>query len=219
MCPQPYLPTFEGKRYSVGFEAIKERPAFAEMIGKCIAIWSYVDNEIGNLFGILLKTDSDAAHRVFVVLRRWSNQREVLDAAVLGKLSGDELHTYNALIKEYGSLEAQRNRLGHGCFGICPDDPDLLFVIKVEHHILWQADILPKHQKGIIPADSHEGLKKQMYVYKMADLQKLYQQMEQLWWDMFYFNGYLREPANAGRQKEFKKLFESDRIQQKTVPS
>jgi hypothetical protein len=89
--PQPYLPTISNKRYSVGFQALKERPAFAEIIGRCVSIWSYVDNEIGGLFGILLGTESEAAHRVFLVLRRLAHQQEALNAAAEGKLSGDEM--------------------------------------------------------------------------------------------------------------------------------
>jgi hypothetical protein len=212
--PQPYLPTFSDKRYSVGFEALKERPAFTSAIGRCISVWSYVDNELGGLFGILLGTDSEAAHRVFVILRRWSHQRDALDAAAEGRLSNDEMAVYRSLIVEYKGLEAQRNELAHGCFGVCPDDEDLLFVIGVRHHVLWQADILPKHLKGEIPVDSHEGLKQHMCVYRMSDLDALYRQMMQLCWDMFYFNGYLREPHNSGRLAEFRKLFESPRIQQ-----
>jgi hypothetical protein len=49
----------------------------------------------------------------------------------------------------------------------------------------------------------------------MYDLESLYKQMKQLWWDMFYFNGYLRDSSNPRRGKEFKKLFESPRIQQR----
>src|SRR5262249_25974674 len=151
-------------------EAIKERPAFAEMIGHCISIWSYVDNEIGGLFGILLGTESEATHRVFLVLRRWSNQKDALNAAAEARLSGDEMNLYQALISDYKSLESQRNVLAHSCFGICPDDDSLLFVIKVEHHVLWQADMLPKHMKGMIPADAHEGLKQEMFVYRLPEL-------------------------------------------------
>jgi hypothetical protein len=125
--------------------------------------------------------------RFFLILRRWSHQKEALDAAAEGKLSNDEMNVYRALIAEYRSFEAQRNKLAHGCFGVCPDDEDLLFVISVNHHVLWQADILPKHLKGNIRVDSHEGLKQHMYVYRISDLQSLYCQMEQLWWDMFYF--------------------------------
>jgi hypothetical protein len=50
-------------------------------------MWSYVDNEVGGLFGILLGIDSEAVHRVFLILRRWSHQKEALDAAAEGKLS------------------------------------------------------------------------------------------------------------------------------------
>jgi hypothetical protein len=49
----------------------------------------------------------------------------------------------------------------------------------------------------------------------MYDLESLYKQMKQLWWDMFYFNGYLRDSSNPRRGKEFNKLFESPRIQQR----
>jgi hypothetical protein len=210
--PQPYLPNFADKRYAVGFQATAERPALISAIGKCIGLWSYVDNELGGLFGILLGVESEAVHRVFLILRRWSHQREALDAAAEGKLSNDEMTVYRALIAEYGSLEAQRNSLAHGCFGVCPDDEDLLFVINVRDHVLWQADILPKHLKGIVPVDSHEGLKQKMDVYRTSDLQTLYGQMEQLWWDMFYFNGYLRDPQNSGRVSEFRKLLALSRV-------
>jgi hypothetical protein len=212
--PQPYLPTFKDKLYTIGFECIKARPRFEAAIGRCIAIWAYVDNELGGLFGILLKNESDAAHRVFLVLRRWSNQRQALDAAANTMLSGDTIATYKALMVEYGSLESQRNDLGHACFGICPDDDDLLFMIKVEHHVVWQADILPKLDAGTCSSDPHQGLKENMYAYRMADLERLYSQMTQLWWDFFYFNGYLRHPENSECFAKFQQLFSSPRIQQ-----
>jgi hypothetical protein len=213
--PQPFLPTFQDKRYSVGFEALKERPKFATIIGQCVALWSYVDNEVGGLFGILFGTESDAAYSVFLTLRRWSNQRKTLDAAAQAKLSGDELATYEALIVEYGSLESQRNDLGHGCFGNCPDDEDLLFMIKLEQHITYQADVLPRFGTPRYRPNLHQGLKENLYVYRMADLERLHSQMEQLWWDLFYFNGYLRDPKTPGRVAEFRKLFDAPRTQQR----
>jgi hypothetical protein len=62
-------------------------------------------------------------------------------------------------------------------FRYLPRRRRLLFVINVRHHVLWQADILPKHLKGVVPADSHEGLKEKMYVYRMYDLESLYKHM------------------------------------------
>jgi hypothetical protein len=214
--PVPFLPKFGGHRYAIGFEALRERPKLAAALGECIGVWSYVDNEIGGLFGILLGTSSPAAHRVFVTLRRWANQQECLSAAAEGTLSATEMSLYRGLITEYKGLESERNELAHGCFGICPDDEALLFVINVRHHVLWQADIIPKHLQGIMPPDSHEGLKKEMKVYTLTELETLHSRMEQLWWDLFYFNGYLREPQNDRRGEEFRVVF--DRVCGKPVP-
>jgi hypothetical protein len=33
--------------------------------------------------------------------------------------------------------------------------------------------------------------------------------MERMWWDMFYFNGYLRDPQEPRRIAEFRKVFDS----------
>ncbi|HEY4846297.1 MAG TPA: hypothetical protein VIH87_00500 [Methylocella sp.] len=214
--PQPFLPTFKDKNYIVGFECINERPKFEGAIGRCIAIWAYVDNGLGGLFGILLKNESAAAHSVFLVLRRWSNQRQALDATANTMLSGDTIATYKALMDEYGSLESQRNDLAHSCFGICPEDDDLLFMIKVEHHVVWQADILPKLDAGTYSgSDPHQGLKENMYVYRMADLERLYSQMKQLRWDIVNFNAYLRHPERSECVALFQQLFSEPRIQQR----
>jgi hypothetical protein len=213
--PQPFLPAFQDRRYDIGFQSLEARPQFEAAIGRCITLWSYVDNELGGLFGVLLGTETQAAHRVFLILRRWSNQRQALDAAAESALTGNELSTYKALMVEYGSLETQRNDLAHGCFGICPDDEDMLFMVKVEHHVLWQATIIPQLSAGMHVGHPHQGLRERMWVYRMADLDRLHAQMKQLWWDMFYFNGYLRERENPGRIAEFQNLHTSPRIQQR----
>ena len=64
-----------------------------------------------------------------------------------------------------------------GGFGVCPDDEDLLFVISSEHHVLWQADILPKLAKigseGSMPVpDLHQGLQENMYVYRLKEIRE-----------------------------------------------
>ena len=204
--PQPYLPAFSSKRYSVGFQALGERPAFAEIIGRCVSIWSYVDNEIGGLFGILLGTDSEAAQRVFLVLRRWSNQQEALNAAAGGKLSGDEMALYQAVISDYKSLESERNALAHGCLGFarmmtaccCPHQGS------TPRHLAsrYSAETFKRDNTSRFPS----GVKGSDYVYSLNELENLYNRMEKLWFDIFYFNGYLRDVTNYLRQAEFKKL-------------
>jgi hypothetical protein len=72
---QPYLPRFADLPYSIGALVPKERPYLCEAIGKCIAIWTHVDNEMGGLFSLLLGTQSEAALEVFLFLRQARDQR------------------------------------------------------------------------------------------------------------------------------------------------
>ena len=171
VAPQPYLPTFKKYHYVIGANQVQARPLLSAKITECVSLWSYVENEIGGLFGILLETESQAAQAVFTVLRRWSNQRAAIDAAANQRLNGNDLHAYKALIAEYGSLETQRNSLVHGCFGICPENDDLLFVIALEHHMLWQTDILSKHKRKLPIAEPHRGLQERLTVYRLKDLE------------------------------------------------
>lgn len=190
----------------MGALVLENRPEFCAAIGKCIALWGQVDNEMGNLLGLLLGTESDAALEVFLSLRRSSGQKDALNAASKHKLKGDDLLTFRALMRVYSSLEAERNALAHGCFGISDDDPSVLYWVDIKDHVHFQVEVLSKESKGDVSADRHARLKENMFVYRVADLQSLYDQMKELWWALFYFNGYLRAPANAGRIAELTKL-------------
>jgi hypothetical protein len=154
---------------------------------------------------------------VFLLLRRASNQAKALQGAAKYALSGRELTAFEALMKVYTSLETERNALAHGCFGICPDDPSLLFWIDVKDHVHFQTETLSKESKGEFAADRHAILKEKLYVYRPTDLQSLHDDMEQFWWAIFYFNGYLREPKNAGRAAEFQRLCAFPQIQQEIL--
>jgi hypothetical protein len=57
----------------------------------------------------------------------------------------------------YKSLESERNDLGHGCFGICQQDPDLLLWIALKYHVHFQVDTLSK-------ADSVKLLRRHPYL-------------------------------------------------------
>jgi hypothetical protein len=211
---QPFLPAFSKVRYSIGAHELKERPEFCAAIGKCIGIWTYVDNEMGDLFSLLLDTQSAASLEVFLSLRRSSSQREALQIAAKHALpAGDVLTGFEAIMVVYRSLEAQRNDFAHGCFGIAPDEPDLLLWIDVKHHVHFQTDVLMKEKKGIIEADRHVALKRNLFVYRMPDLTGLYDQMEEFWWAVFWLNGFLRDIANPLRAAEFRKLCALPQIQ------
>jgi hypothetical protein len=203
---QPFLPVYADRQCVVGAFVLKDRDELAAWIGKIMSLWSQVDNEIGNLFSILLGTQSQAALAVFLTLRRASNQREALAEAARFKLQGEQQRTFDALSVVYGSLEKERNTLAHGCFGIYEQDPDLLFCIDVKDHVHFIVETLSREARGEFSADRHARLKENMYVYRRSDLEAIYNDMESFWWAAFYFNGYLRAPTDPGRIAEFEKL-------------
>jgi hypothetical protein len=205
---QPYLPAYEDRSYVVGALVMKDRDDLMAVIGKIIALWSHADNEIATLFSLLMGTESDAALAVFLTLRRASNQREALTAAAQFKLNGEDLRIFNALMRVYGSLEAERNMLAHSCFGRCDEDPSLLYCIEIKHNVHFIVETLSREARGDVSRDRHARLKEHLYVYRKADLDKIYADMESFWWAAFYFNGYLRNPIDIGRLAEREKLKE-----------
>jgi hypothetical protein len=67
-------------------------------------------------------------------------------------------------------------------------------------------EVLSKETSGVIDDDRHARLTQHMYVYRQTDLDSLYEGMKEFWWAIFYFNGYLRRPADQGRIEEVAKL-------------
>lgn len=106
----------------------------------------------------------------------------------------------------YRPLEDERNYLAHGCFGICPDNPTILFWVAADDYVRFQREVLPREARGEIADDRHAELKKKMYGYRVLDLEALYNHMEKFWWAIFYFNGYLADPSNPLRIQEFDRL-------------
>lgn len=189
---QPYLPRFADLPYSIGALVPKERPYLCEAIGKCIAIWTHVDNEMGGLFSLLLGTQSEAALEVFLFLRQARDQRAALKAAAKYALFGFSLKVFSATMTAYLALEKERNALSHGCFGICPTDENILFWIDVKEHVHFHVEALTSELKGKIGDDRHKRLKENLFVYRKSDLDKIYDDMEKFWWWIFEFNNVLR---------------------------
>lgn len=210
---QPYLPTFSNVAFAVGALATKDRPDLCAAIGRCIAIWGQVDNEMGNLFGLLLKADSDGAIEVFLTLRRTSHQLEAIRAAAPHTLSGDNLQTCLAIVKVYASLEKERNALAHGCFGVSADDPSILFWVDIKDHVHFQTEVLAAELRGEPITNPHARLKEKLFVYRLNDLYDIYEQMERFWYNVFYFNGFLRRSSDAGMIERHKQIRLDPRIQ------
>ena len=203
---QTFLPAFNHLQYTVGARVLKNRPNLASAIGRCIALWSQVDNEMGVLFGTFLGADSEAAMEVFLTLRRSSNQIEALKAASKYCLNEEEMKYFMVLMRLYKSLEAQRNSLAHGCFGTAANDEDVLLWIEVKHHVQFQSEALANEKNGIHLSDPHERMKENLFVYRIGDLNALEDEMDQFWEASLYFNAYLREKSGKTKSNHRERI-------------
>jgi hypothetical protein len=203
---QPFLPEFAHLQYAVGALVLNDRPELSAAIGRCIAIWSQADNEMGNLFSVLLGAGSDAALDVFLTLRRSANQREALGTAAKAALRGRDLKLVEGMLKLYGSLEKERNALAHGCFGVAGNDPSVLLWIDIRDHVHFQTEVLAQMASGKTPADPHARLRKNMFVYRTSDLQSLQRDMEHFWKASQKLNSYLRLPSRSPESEAFRQL-------------
>lgn len=194
------------QHWAIGALVIRDKPELLAPIGKCIAIWGQVDNEMGNLFSLLLGADTDAAVQVFLTIRRAANQIKAVQVAADHKLSGRDRQIFDTLMQFYVRVEEQRNLLAHGCYGYIESDPPALLWVSIRDHVHFQAETLPKLARNESTEKEKEWLRQRTYVYTLETLEALYQEMEDVWWAMFYFNCYLRDPHPAGKQIELEKL-------------
>ncbi|HZW24743.1 MAG TPA: hypothetical protein VFF26_04590 [Gallionella sp.] len=177
----------------------------AAAIGQCVALWGSADNEIGIMFSQFLGTDSEATLEVFLILRRSGNQLEALETAAKYKLAGDEVTIFQALKKLYSSLEKERNYLAHGVYGVCDEQRDILFLIPIKDHVTFMADIVPRLTRGDEVADPHFKLKLKMFVWKLAELHELQEQMRDFIWGAMAFNAHLRERGSESTSSQLER--------------
>lgn len=209
MARQPYLPHFSHLDFAVGSGVLDNRPELAACLGRCIAVWSYADNEMGHLLGILLETDAPVAQEVFGQLRRSAKQVEVLEIAARHKLVDRELELFNTIVRAYKYLENERNCLAHGCFGVASNDESVLFWLAVKDHVEFQTTVLSKMANGIDVEDPHEHLRKRMYVYKSSDLSGIEDDMKSFRKLAGQFNVYLRFKTVPSRSEKLAEMEKS----------
>lgn len=199
MTRQPFSPNYEElqKQYAIGLRSLQYHPELAASIGRCIATWSQVDNEIGVLFGNFLGTNSEAAMAVFSILRRSSSQIEALKEASKLCLSEDEITFFDKIIKKYKALEKERNFLAHACYGVAVNRDDILLCIPIKDHIQFQTKAVIRHLKNETVSDHHKELKENMFVYTKKDLIFLEKEMLDFCECILNFNIYLRDDDDS----------------------
>ncbi len=203
---QPFLPVYKDVNPLFGPAHVKQNPGIAAAIGRCIMLWSYVDWQMAMLLAAIMKADTEASVAIFLTLRNARVQRDVLTAAAEMTLSAEQRDFFDAIMLLYGSLQAQRADIAHGIFGyVDVNDDNVVPWIETKNISKdWIERFHKPKRAGESPeADMYMGQKREAFIYKTADLEKLAEEINQLWGIAFAFTSLLRYPDTPVAKETF----------------
>jgi hypothetical protein len=205
---KPFLQIYKpGMHYAIGPNAIGDRPELASLVGRCIAIWSDIELQVGLSLGAILKANNEAAVALFLAIKTSRTQRDALTAVARLLLCGDDLDVFEALLSVYASLEKQRNALAHGLFGILNDIPDTLLWSDIQSHANFLINAYLAEYQGRPLADPHAKLRKDMFIYTRGDLEELLRDLTELQKAAFHFHCH-HQPREKKPQNHLKEMME-----------
>lgn len=164
---------------TIGPQVIGSRPALESLIGKCLMLWPNAETEMGLILAQLLGTPSPAVIAVYQSLRRFTNQFNAIMTAAEHTLKDEEDQELLAAVFDvHKSIEAERNALAHGHFGIHNNMPDAILWLSTENYVAFKA----KHHvaKIEITRMGMGDLISSLFVYKEKDIQSIYSDISML---------------------------------------
>jgi hypothetical protein len=205
---QPFLPFIlqnrEGK-LDVGTRALQQRPELELLIANCLMAWPPTEAQMAVLLAYLLGAEqSEAALAVFHSLRRSSAQRDAISEAARFTLSDADQELLSAVLNAHKRVEAERNALTHGHFGIYTLLEDGLLWMDTKTFVDVKTRVDLGHQ---IPSQHFlEQLYAKTYIYKAKDLVAIFDAIKDIAdvWDKFIQYLRVRQtlPLSAGLYRQ-----------------
>jgi len=195
-----------------------KRPELEALIGECLMAWPQVDAELGLFFGQLLAMPSASMVAVFQTLRRSSNQRDAIATAadITLKDSADDRLLVYSLLDVHKSIEAERNAIAHGHYGICDLHPDILVWMNTETYIDYHMMFLTGAWIKATREKEGNEFARRLFYYRNSDLERLLKDIDYLskmWVDAI---NWLRSPMDIpgpfARETKYRQLCDQPRI-------
>jgi hypothetical protein len=161
-----------GVEFGPGF--LEMRPHVAAEIAKCIGLWSDVEFQNAQFLAFLLQATAAPTVAVYLALKNSRTRQDVLAAAARAMLKERDFELFEAIQRIGASLEAQRNDIVHGLYGKSDDIPNGVLWMDPQHrmrHSLALGTI--RAEKGRASAEDYLKLKRDIFVYEIADLNAL----------------------------------------------
>ena len=189
---QPAARRYPKAKPTFGIRFLEDRPECAVIIARCIAGWSYVENEIALLLASILRINTEPALAMFLAIQNSATQTAVISAAAEVVLDAKDFELFGAMMNVIRKIGDERNHLVHGLYGGS---------MNVKEGILWTEK---KHQAAhtaSIWASDHKKLGteylKEVFVYEPADLETVAQSMEWIHGFLGKFRGYISQDTFA----------------------
>lgn len=212
---QPYLqlasPADE-TTLDIGAGAIGKQPALEKIIGECLISWPHVEAEMALFLGEILGTENAASSAVYQILRRSSAQREAVTEAARAGLSQVDQEITNALLNVHKSIEAERNALAHGHFGLANTIPDGIVWMTSSDYVNIRIFLISR-PAAIWNPQNKKTLLSRVWVYREPDLKAILDDIRELAGLWYSAIKYLRLPEGSeGRAQVYRQLCERPHI-------
>jgi hypothetical protein len=183
------------------------------LVGQCLASWAFVEFQLAMLLGVRMKAESGQTMAVFMILRRFTNQKAAIVAAADDVLSEPDKELMTAVVAVQQSIEGERNDLAHGLFGVAHELSDALVWIDMKHHAPWSVE-----QIRIRRDRDTSDLAKHVFLYRQKDLEGLLQSIGEIGQVSLSFVNYVRNrlttPDDPSLDERYRQLCSEPRIAQ-----
>lgn len=214
---QPFSPLrqkYPGGNIEIGTNIIGERQELESLVGNCLMVWPAVEAEMALLLGHLLGASNLAALAVFQSLRRSSAQRDAIAEAAQVTLNDADQELLSAALNVHKSIEADRNAICHGHFGIYSNLPDCLLWMTTNDYVELRSRLHLANER--FSEDMQRKLYSNMRVYRKSDLEAIYNDLTYcgpMWTELRH---YLKSDGRS-RQRLYDQLCNQSRIAQALV--
>ena len=209
---QPILRTkYSNAKPTFGPHSLEDRPKAAALIARIIGLSSEIDAAFAFLLGRMMRANTPPAMALFLSLRQSRVQNDALNAVATAALPNEQDHElFGALMSLRSGADNERDALAHGRFGESPAITDGVVWVDAFDFLQYS---LRTEAEGY-SEQAMQWLRERMYVYELADLERIAQAAEALYDSVRSFAGYLWSDDAAWRAARYPQLCAEPHVQQ-----
>jgi hypothetical protein len=207
----PFVKRNPGGQFDVGTHALGLRPELEALVAHCLMAWPPAEAEMALALAHLLGVDqSEAVLNVFHSLRRSSAQRDAISEAARAVLPDIDRELLSAILNAHKAVEAERNALTHGHFGVYSLLADGIVWMDTKSYVDFKAKM--ELQQQVFSNQIRDDFYSKIYFYRQLDLQKIFEDIKDIADIWHKFVSYLRARSPL-RAELYLQLCDRSRIQ------